>query len=137
MDSKIMELRLKQWIPIFEEQAKSGLSKQEWCRQNDVHRVTFFKWQREFRNYLLEKNENKLQNLFSTEHLLYKAPDFVELTPTTSLVHSRLNDSNVGLSDITPTSSIRIKCGEFSIELNEDVNELFLSKILKVIADVC
>ena len=27
MDSEIMELRLSQWLPIFEEQAWSGLSK--------------------------------------------------------------------------------------------------------------
>ena len=36
MDSNVMELRLKQWMPIFEEQAKSGLNKRDWCEQNGV-----------------------------------------------------------------------------------------------------
>ncbi len=31
MDAKVMEIRLKKWMPIFEEQAKSGLSKNAWC----------------------------------------------------------------------------------------------------------
>lgn len=72
MDSKIMELRLKQWMPIFEEQAKSGLNKQDWCRQNEVKRTAFFKWQRELRKYLLERNENNVLN-FPTNSGGYKA----------------------------------------------------------------
>ena len=55
MDPKVMEMRIKQWIPIFEEQAKSGLNKQEWCIQNGINRSAFFKWQRECRKYLLTK----------------------------------------------------------------------------------
>lgn len=47
MDSKIMELRLKQWMPIFKKRTRSGLNKQEWCLQNGVKRAAFFKWQRE------------------------------------------------------------------------------------------
>ena len=46
MDSKVMELRLRQWLPIFEAQSKSGLNKQDWCEQNGVKRAAFFKWQR-------------------------------------------------------------------------------------------
>ncbi len=136
MDSKIMELRLKQWIPIFEEQAKSGLSKQEWCRLNEVKRAAFFKWQRELQKYLLEKNENRLQSQLSTELAVHTAPKFVELASASSSVRSNLNDRCVRSGDITPVSSISIRCGEFSIDLNDDVDELLLSKVLKVMADV-
>ena len=31
MDSEVMEQRLKQWLPIFEAQAQSGLNKHDWC----------------------------------------------------------------------------------------------------------
>jgi hypothetical protein len=82
--SKIMELRLKHWLPIFEEQAKSGLNKKYWCRQNDVKRAAFFKWQRELRKYLLERNENSTQDQFSSELTLQAAPDFVELAPVST-----------------------------------------------------
>ena len=109
MDSKIIELRLKQWMPIFEEQAKSGLNKQEWCRHNEVKRGAFFKWQREFRKYLLEKNENNFRDQLSNELAVRTAPDFVELSSPSSLVQSRLNDCCVKSVDITPASSISIK----------------------------
>ena len=131
-----MELRLKQWMPIFEDQAKSGLNKEQWCRLNEVKRADFFKWQRELRKYLLEKNENKLQAQLSTELTVHTAPEFIELAPASSSVRSSLNDSCVRSGDITSASSISIRCGEFSIDLNDDVNELLLSKVLKVMADV-
>ena len=42
MDAKIMELRIRKWLTIFEEQAKSGLSKREWCKKNGIKRWEFF-----------------------------------------------------------------------------------------------
>jgi hypothetical protein len=137
LDSKVMELRLKQWMPIFEEQIKSGLNKEEWCRKNGVKRAVFFKWQRELRKYLLEKNENQLQTQLSTELVVHTTtPGFVELAPANSSVLSSRNDSCVRSGDTTPVSLISIRCGEFSIDLNDDVDELLLSKVLKVVADV-
>lgn len=136
MDSEIMELRLKQWMSIFEEQAKSGLNKQEWCKLNGVKRAAFFKWQRELRKYLLEKNENKIQDQLSTKLAVHTAPGFVELATASSSVQSSQNDSCVRSGDITPASSISIRCGEFVVALNDDVNEMLLSKVLKVMADV-
>ena len=136
MDSKIMELRLKQWMPIFEEQAKSGLNKQEWCELNEVKRAAFFKWQRELRKYLLEKNENKLQDQLSAELAVHTTSGFVELPAVSSSVRSSQNDSCARSGDFTPASSISIRCGEFVVDLNDDVNELLLSKVLKVVTNV-
>ena len=45
MDKKVMDIRLKSWIPIFEAQARSGLSKKDFCLQNNFCRGTFYKWQ--------------------------------------------------------------------------------------------
>lgn len=135
MDANIMELRLKQWIPIFEEQAKSGLNKQEWCEQNEVKRAAFFKWQRELRKYLLEKKENKFQAQLSTEIAVHTPPGFVEL-PVCSSTGTSLSDIHDRSGAIAPASTISIRCGEFVIDLNDDVNELLLSKVLKVMADV-
>jgi hypothetical protein len=136
LDSKVMELRLKQWIPIFEQQSTSGLNKQEWCKLNNVNRSVFFKWQGILREYLLEKNENMVQTQQSTELVAQTASKFVELAPVSSSVQSSLNDNFVSSRDIAPTAPISIKCGKFSIDLNNDANELLLSKVLKVMADV-
>ena len=136
MDSKIMELRLKQWMPIFEEQAKSGLNKQEWCELNKVKRAAFFKWQRELRKYMLEKNENRLQDQPSTKLAVHTTSRFVELPAVSSSVRASQNGSCVRSGNFAPASSISIRCGEFIVDLNDDVNELLLSKVLKVMADV-
>ena len=136
MDSKVMELRLKRWIPLFEEQARSGLNKQEWCSRNQVSRAAFFKWQRELREYLLEKNGNIVKAQPSKELTAQTASNFVELAPVSSSVRSSLNDNFVSSRDIAPTAPISIRCGKFSIDLNNDTNELLLSKVLKAMADV-
>ena len=41
MDIRVMELRIKQWISIIEEQAKSGISKGDWCSMHDIDHTTF------------------------------------------------------------------------------------------------
>ena len=131
-----MELRLKQWIPIIEAQAKSGLSKKDWCELNGIKRSAFFKWQKEIRKILLEKNENVFQEQSSTELAVHTAPEFVELTPTDSSQQSSLNGSCILSGDIAPVPSISIRCGNFVVEVNADVNERLLSKVLKVMSDV-
>ena len=136
MDSRVMELRLKQWIPIFEEQAKSGLNKKEWCRQNDVKRDAFFKCQKELRKYLIEKGDNNIRDEHSTEFLAPTEPDFVELEPSIPTVRSSMNACCVRSSGNSRASSISIRYGKFSIDLKDDVNERLLSKIIKVMADV-
>ena len=58
MDAKVMEIRLKKWMPIFEEQAKSGLSKNAWCERNGIRKWEFYERQRECRRYLLKKDKD-------------------------------------------------------------------------------
>ena len=42
MDTRVMELRIKQWIPLIEEQSKSGISKDQWCTMHGINRTSFF-----------------------------------------------------------------------------------------------
>ena len=63
MDQKIMEVRIKRWIPLIAEQANSGLSKKEWCSQNGIERTSFFRQQKRVRSYLLEHQESEEASL--------------------------------------------------------------------------
>ena len=74
MDTRVMELRIKQWIPIMEEQAKSGISKDEWCTMHGINRTSFFRWQKRVRQYLLDQCENQLPPA-----ALSSETDFVEI----------------------------------------------------------
>ena len=136
MDSKVMELRLKQWIPIFEQQSTSGLSKQEWCKLNNINRSVFFKWQRILREYLLEKNENMVQTHQSANLVAQTTSKFVELAPVSFSEQSNLNDNFVSSRDITATAPISSKRwnGSFQCLLNlTGCNSIIYMLILKLL----
>lgn len=52
MKDKVMELKITQWVPVFEAQAQSGMSKKQWCHAHGIKHWAFFKWQRDIRKYL-------------------------------------------------------------------------------------
>ena len=56
MDARIKRMRLEQWVSLLEEQAKSGLSKKDWCEQNGIRKWEFYRRQRECRDFLLQKS---------------------------------------------------------------------------------
>lgn len=123
MDSNVMELRLKQWMPIFEEQAKSGLNKRDWCEQNGIKRAAFFKWQRECRAYLLTKNASVPAAA---------EPAFVEIyRPNNSAEMAK--HAVVPIEETAQNSSISITRNGFTITLEGAVDEVNLSKVLKAV----
>lgn len=138
MDTKDIELRMKQWLPVFEAQAQSGIGKEKWCDVNGIKRWEFFKWQREIRKYLLDQNVAEPE---AAAECLPAETEFVDITP--ALVSSPVvaGDepgtvaSAYGHAD-DPASSINIRYGGFTIELSGGINEKLLSTILEVIKDV-
>ena len=40
------EQHLQKWIPIINSCVNSGLSKQEWCKQNGINIKSYFYWQK-------------------------------------------------------------------------------------------
>ena len=127
MDSAVMEQRLKQWMPIFEEQAGSGLNKQDWCTANGIKRAAFFKWQRECQAYLLSKN-SKNSIVASTK----EQPAFVEIRCRQEAAEI------VGTAPLTTSSPacspMVISCNGFSVSISGSVDETNLAKVLKVIS---
>ena len=125
MDPRVMELRIKQWIPIIEEQAKSGVSKGEWCTMHGIDRTTFFRWQKRVRAYLLDQWQDQSSLLPSSAQA--DETSFVEIpSAQTSLVEMP------GQADPCPPS-ISIRYGGFSIDLGNGVDEEQLSTVLRVI----
>ena len=55
MDPRVMELRIKQWISVFKEQANSGMNKNERCILNGINKTSFYRWQKRVRTYLPEQ----------------------------------------------------------------------------------
>lgn len=144
MDKYVMDIRLENWIPIFEAQARSGLNKQTFCKQNGISRDLFFKWQRIFRKKVAEgldpnsitipaeiKQSNKNHN--------EDGPVFYELsTSTQNDLNENANDRNKKyLSPVidTPEEScaISIFYESFTIKLSGKMDESSLTSVIRAI----
>ena len=133
MDPRVMELRIRQWIPVLEEQARSGLTKDEWCIINKISRGSFFRWQRRVRSYLLEHGENAGQlqaegvNEQTTDEYFVELPRSQAVVPGLAALRSLHDDG------WDKTAPISIQYGDFLINIRAGVNEDQLSTVLRAI----
>ena len=129
MDKNVMERRLSQWMPIFEAQAKSGLTKDKWCDENGIRRWEFYTRQRQIRRYLSQKTsseETSIQPLPNTD------PVFVEL-PVDS-TEEALPTSPI--SQIPANGRIGIKYRGFRVELQGRVDAVTLDTLIRSLSHV-
>jgi hypothetical protein len=133
MDPRVMELRIRQWMPVLEEQARSGLTKDEWCIINRVSRGSFFRWQRRVRSYLFEHGENAGQlqaegvNEQTTDEYFVELPRSQAVVPGLAALRSLHDDG------WDKTAPISIHYGDFLINIRAGVNEDQLSTVLRAI----
>lgn len=135
MKEKDMEARIKKWAPMLEEQARSGLNKDDWCKANGISRTAFFKWQRETRSYMLANNlkmPSISNGYFQTE------PTFIDITPKAAAPAVAGNGQETLPCSVrtTPVTELSIRYGGFSVELNEITDERLLTMALRVISNV-
>jgi len=52
MDKNVMEIRREQWFERIRLWSASGLSKSQWCKENDVPLRKFYYWQNRIRQQL-------------------------------------------------------------------------------------
>ena len=133
MDPRVMELRIRQWIPVFEEQAKSGLNKDEWCIINGINRGSFFRWQRRVRSYLLEHGEGVAQ--LSAPPINEQAENecFVELPLAQAALPGMAALRNLHDDVIDEAAPISIRYGEFVVNVNNEVDERQLAAVLRAL----
>ena len=133
MDPRVMELRIRQWIPVFEEQAKSGLNKDEWCIINGINRGSFFRWQRRVRSYLLEHGEGVAQ--LSAPPINEQAENeyFVELPLAQAALPGMAALRNLHDDVIDEAAPISIRYGEFVVNVNDEVDERQLAAVLRAL----
>ena len=132
MDAKVMELRTRQWLSLFEEQTKSGLNKKEWCAVNGINRGAFFRWQRRVRAYLLAQGESAGQ--LQAPGINERQTDndcFVELPCPQPAVPESVTMKNLHDDVMKEASPISIHYGGFSIHVDGRVDETQLTAVLR------
>ena len=81
MDQEVNIIRIENWKRLILEANNSGLSKTEWCRQNNISSKTFFYWQRKIRLMEAQKalSSSELTSV-STGQKTAISSDFVDMT---------------------------------------------------------
>lgn len=81
MDQEVNIICTENWKRLIMEAYRSGLSKSEWCRQNDINIKMFFYWQRKIRLMEAEKvlSSSELPAV-CPEQKTATAPAFVDMT---------------------------------------------------------
>ena len=145
MDKYVMDIRLQNWIPIFEAQVRSGLDKQTFCKQNGISRGLFFKWQRILRERIADGFDPgsisvPVASTVSGTGAVDDHPAFFEITPASSTSLADLDSRAEAVPRHTPVADkasyggqICISYGSFSVSLSGDVDESSLTSILRAV----
>ena len=118
MDEITDEVRLREWSAVIAECINSGMSKREWCRLHGISEKTFYYHQRLVR---LAAYRMMAEAQREPEEIR-----FAELTPAVPGM-SEQNDEKPGA----------VLCaGGIRIELNENISEAMLKKLIGAVRDV-
>lgn len=126
MDANVLELRIREWLPIFEAQAKSGLNKTEWCEKNGIRRWEFYKRLKDCRRYMLEKTEKSPGFAASLDAF----PSFVEVPVNPGQIAEPALE-NICNKD---PGRISISCGKFRISLEGSVDQDVLATVIREVS---
>ena len=135
MQEKVMALRGVQWLQIFHEQAQSGQSAKQWCREHHITCSTYYRWKRALREQLLEQMESKQGELGLD--VITAAPEnepqFAALTLPETV---RRTVSLPGSAGACNAPAIRIRVGEVEIEVPDGIKSSHLETVLKAVQGV-
>ena len=122
------KLREQHWLSVIQQcnqEIKSeGITKREWMKRNNVNYHSFYRWQQ------------KLRNAVACELLVVQAqqnaPAIVE-KPMQKFAEL----TNTGMSSIkNHDSKTVLKCRNISVELNEDISDQLLLRLIRVLTYV-
>lgn len=133
MDPRVMELRIKKWIPVIEDQAKSGMSKKEWCAMHGINCTSFFRWQKRVRSTSLINVRLSPHSTHHLSHLIMKCVllNFPSAQDSPAEMAGQRCRETIRACGTCP--SISIRCGGFTTDFNDGVDEKQLSVVLRVL----
>ena len=117
MDKLTHQMRLSQWTSVVKACSESGLSKEEWCRQNNINIKVYYYWQRRVREAVAPASERNA--------LAVREPAFIEVTPDSLLPDEHIS----GLSE----SSLTIEINGIKLFVNEATSDSLLRRVCGVL----
>ncbi len=126
MDADTMRLRLEQWMPIFEAQAKSGMGKNEWCDENGIRRWEFYERQKQCREYMRRTSgsASQLPTPVDGDPEFYELP--AEVIPEAQ-PETHQDKAVIG-------GHIRVECGKFRISMEGQIDKNTLTALISAVS---
>lgn len=134
MDQEVNIIRIENWKRLILEANNSGLSKTEWCRQNNISSKTFFYWQRKVRLMEAQKalSSSELPSV-STGQKAAISPDFVDMTHLYKETTAPTENVPSGNSQSGFAPQLMLLADQYCILIGEDIREQTLSTVLRAI----
>ena len=134
MDQEVNIIRIENWKRLILEANNSGLSKTEWCRQNNISSKTFFYWQRKIRLMEAQKalSSSELPSV-STGQKTAISSDFVDMTHLYKETTAPTESVPSGNSQSGFAPQLMLLADQYRILIGEDVREQTLSTVLRAI----
>lgn len=117
MDKITHEVRLANWTKLIQKCLSSGLSKKQWCLQNQIDEKRFYYWQRRVREEVYSEQVSAEPAEFSS--------DFVELPSLPSIEKLKSTET-----------SARIRVNGCTIEIADSASDEFLHRLLGAVSYV-
>lgn len=127
MDQRVTDLKMAQAAQWIKEQSASGLSKSKWCEVNGINRITFFRYQRKFREMALDNNPQVEQ----AAREIVSSPVFVELPIQSMTDNTEDNSPKENAAAHATRTIVTFRCGPFSAEVPDDLSEHAMNRILQ------
>lgn len=132
MQAEVMSLRGSQWLQLFHEQAQSGQTVEQWCKEHHCACSTYYRWKKALREQLLSQiaAEQGSPSLPAAATITQSEPQFAALAiPET--VQGKVSAHGSALVQNTP--AIRIKLGDTEIEVPDGIESKHLEMVLKAV----
>ncbi|MCR5449740.1 MAG: hypothetical protein K6F23_10120 [Solobacterium sp.] len=122
MDGITHAMRRERWKTIIKECNESGMKKAYWLAAHNINSKTYYNWQRKLRmeigaELVLAQNNAIVPAQNST--------DFCQLTQPVGEI-----------SEVTEKTAAVIKSGNVSVEINEEISDDLLIRLMKAVSHV-
>ena len=127
MDPRVKELRLMRWKEIIVACNTSGMKKKEWMEANHINSKSFYRMQKEIREYELEKMPLPRLSEMNSE----SPQQFVDITTIVKGLDTNRASMDRAGEKLAP--EVMLQTGPYNLYIGSGVTEATLATVLKVI----
>jgi len=124
MDAKTAEIRYQRWVQVIQDWSKSGLSKRDYCQQNEIDEKQFYYYQRQIRAIIAA--QAKVPGLPEDRFSVATASSAEQQSNRPQIV--KLQFPGMGQAN---ASMISFSVNEMRLSVPETIPASFLAKLLE------